>query len=311
MIPAHSDSPCVSVLMPVYNAEAYLRDAVESVLAQNFTDFEFLIHDDGSTDGSAEILRTFAAIDPRIHLSKSLNLGVAIVLNQLIHRARGRYLARMDADDVCVSNRLELQVSYLDRVEDVDVLGGDCVVIDASSRPIYYIRPPQRHAELDDRHLRGHCAIVHPTVMLRRDAVTAVGGYDQSIRSAEDLDLWLRLAERGKLANLSEVLLKYRIHGESASSTKRNLQIREVEKICNAACMRRSISVPLERKDWRIQDNLSSKKKFYVRYAWQAWNYGFRSTWRHYALLSIFIAPFSLEAWKVLIVGAFKRSVSK
>lgn len=307
MAGSETTQPRISILMPVFNGARYLPAAIESVLGQSFEDFEFLIHDDGSSDGALEILHRYAAQDARIRLSHDKNAGIAPVLNRLIAAARAPYLARMDADDICLPERLARQLERMEAAPELDLLSADCLVIDDESRPIHYIRVPQTHAEMDDMHLRGHCAIMHPTVLMRREAVRAVGGYDETIRCAEDLDLWLRMGERGQLANLPEVLLKYRIHDKSVSSSKRDQQTLETKAVCQAACVRRGVSVPFESGDWRMGDTLASRRKFYLRYAWQGWKYGFRKTWWHYALQSVRLAPFSLAAWKVLILGAIRR----
>lgn len=299
--------PAISVLMPVYNAAPYLAEAIESVLGQSFEDFEFLIHDDGSTDGSWAILKDYARRDPRIRISQADNAGIARVLNRMSEQARGAYLARMDADDICVPERFARQLEVLEAAPELALVSSDCLVIDEAGRPIHYVEVPLSHKEIDNLHMRGHCAIRHPTVMMRRTALMQAGGYDPAIRYAEDLDLWLRMAEHGELSNLPEVLLQYRIHDGSVSSTHRDTQTRETREICQAACTRRGASVPFESGDWRMTDTPASRRKFYLRFAWQGWKYGFRDTWRHYALKSVQLAPFSLAAWKVLILGAIRR----
>lgn len=301
------DRPKVSVLLPVYNARDHLREAVDSILAQTFTDFELLAHDDGSTDGSLAILEAYARRDPRVRVGSAPNAGITATLNRLIAAARGPYLARMDADDICLPDRFAAQVAYLDAHPDIAVLGTDWLTIDDAGRPFRYFHIPRTHEELDARHLRGHCTIMHPTVMMRRDVVARAGGYDERFRSAQDLDLWLRLGERGKIANLPRVLLEYRVHANSISATRQQEQLHNIRQSCAAACTRRGVEVACDVGGWRMDDTPASKRKFYLRYAWQAWNAGFRDTWRHYALKSLRLAPFSPEAWKVLILGALRR----
>ena len=306
-----SDYPRVSVLMPVFNAAAYLAEAVESVLAQSFANFELLLHDDGSRDGSWKILQDYAARDPRIRISQGPNAGIAAVLNRLTEAARGTYLARMDADDICLPTRFEKQVQALDAAPDLALVSSDCLVIDAQARPIHFVRVTPCHEEIDAQHLRGVCAVMHPTVMMRRQALRAVGGYNEAIGCAEDLELWLRLAEQSKLANLPLVLLHYRIHDQSVSSTCRDQQRRETQAICEAAGRRRGVSVPFESHDWRMQDTRASRRRFYLRYAWQAWNAGFRHTWWHYSIQSVRLCPYSVDAWKALIFGALRSPQNK
>lgn len=303
--------PRVSVLMPVYNSEKYLADAIESVLSQSFEDFELLVHDDGSTDGSAQILQKYARRDKRICVSQAPNAGITAVLNLLATAARGEYLGRMDSDDICMPERFALQVAALDGSENLVALGTNWITMDSDGRLIAVAQPPLHHDEIDYGNMRGHVGLNHPTVMIRRKALEAAGGYHNDFPGAEDIDLWLRLAEVGTLGNLPDVLLHYRIHANSISSAKHEEQLSSLKRACETAGRRRGISVPFESSGWRMKDTKTSKREFYLKYAWQAWNCGFRDTWRHYALQSIRLAPFSAAAWKVLILGALRRPEGK
>ena len=228
VIPARTAAePRVSVIMPVYNAAPYLARAVESVLAQSFGDFEFLIHDDGSTDDSLKILHDYAAKDARMIVTTGANEGLAATLNRVIGTARAPLLARMDADDICLPDRFEKQVAYLDANPDCAVLGGCETTIDAAGYRIADVRVPRTHEEIDANNLRGIVSISHPTVMMRRDAVRHCGGYDPELVPTEDLDLWLRVAETGRLANLPDIVLEYRIHGAASAAASR---------ICSGRC---------------------------------------------------------------------------
>lgn len=294
--------------MAVYNAERWLAEAIESVLAQTLDDFEFLIHDDGSTDGSSAILAEYAARDSRIIVSSGENRGLVRSLNLLIDAARGELLARMDADDVCLPDRFEKQVAYLDAHPDCVVLGGGETVVDEKGRPINDLRVPLTHEEIDANNLRGVTSIRHPTVMMRREAVLRAGCYDASYRAAQDLDLWLRMAEIGRLANLDDILIRYRIHDKSISGGKRELQRDMCRRACEAVWTRRGLTgMSFDYGDWRMADTRKSRREFFLRYGWQAWNNGYRATWRHYALRSVVLAPFSRAAWSLLIAGAIKR----
>ena len=302
--------PRVSVIMAVYNAERYLAEAIESVLAQTFADFECLIHDDGSSDGSLAMLQDYAARDDRIVLSSGPNKGLAAALNRLIESARGEFLARMDADDISRPDRFACQVAYLDDHPDIAVLGAFARFIDEHGRPIRDMDHPVSHDEIDARNLEGGTALFHPTVMMRRDAVQTVGGYDPSFRKAEDLDLWLRVAEKFPLANYPAVLIDYRFHSFSMSAdrdadTASNLRARQL------AADRRNLPEPVPIEPWRPGLDRESQRELALQWAWQAWNCGYRDTWRHYTLRSIADAPLSVEAWKLLIAGAIKRPRSK
>ena len=294
--------------MAVYNAEHYLAEAIESVLAQTFTDFEFLIHDDGSTDGSLTIIQKYAAIDPRITVSAHKNKGLAAVLNDLIAKAQADILARMDADDICLPDRFARQVAYLEQAPDCILLGAYETTIDGEGRLVTSLKLPTEHTDIDRKNLHGVVAIRHPTVFMRRDAVMSCGGYDPEMVPSEDLDLWLRMAEFGQLANLPDIVLKYRVHDNSISGSKQDLQRQKCRQACEAAWQRRGLTdMTFDYSEWRPADTATSQLEFYLRYGWQAWKSGHRDTWRHYALKSVQQAPFSRDAWALLVAGALKR----
>jgi len=214
--------PKVSVLMPVYNGERYVREALESILAQTFTDYEFIIVDDGSTDGTPFILAEYARQDPRIVLlTNGANRGLVATLNRGLEAARGQYIARMDADDVSLPERLARQVAYLDQHPEVGVLGTNVAYIDSEGRFLNGGRPkdPQPLSPtLLQWLLLWRCAIYHPTVMLRRSILAETGlAYDPAFRHAEDRDLWTRLAPYTLIASLPEVLVYYRVLPTSRS----------------------------------------------------------------------------------------------
>ena len=209
--------PKISVLLPVYNAASYVEMAVRSVLAQTLGDFELLIVDDGSTDASLEILRGLAQHDARISLHSRPNAGLVPTLNELVGMAQGRYLARMDADDVCVAHRFERQCAHLDANPLCVAIGSRCLLIDSEGLPITEVLDHETQEQIEISLLDRQLGIVHPSVMLRCDVVRQIGGYRHGFPHAEDLDLFLRLGEVGQLANIQEVLLKYRVHASSVS----------------------------------------------------------------------------------------------
>lgn len=211
--------PEVTVLMAVHNAAPFLREAIDSVLCQTFKDFEFLIIDDGSTDATGEILAAY--IDPRIRVVRLVkNSGLVAALNLGIDESRSELIARMDGDDICEPQRLELQVAFLRRHPQVLLLGTGLVRISADGRPFERVVNPTDDAVLQERLLDGS-QFCHPSVMMRTDVVRRLGGYrDVGKGPAEDYDLWLRIAEQGQVANLPEVLLRYRIHESQTSVGK-------------------------------------------------------------------------------------------
>jgi hypothetical protein len=211
-------APAVSVLMAAYNAERYLRPAVESILNQTFRDFEFLIIDDGSADGTAAILQEYAKADGRIRIMHHQNSGPAIARNQGLAIAGGRYVAIMDADDVAFPVRLERQVATFERSPGLGLLGGAMIFIDQAGREVGRGGHPQNSADLKAALVRGNC-FAHPTVMFPRNVVAEVGVYRPCFLQSEDYDLCLRIAERYEVGNLAEPLVCYRLHPSQVSTT--------------------------------------------------------------------------------------------
>ena len=213
-------TPLVSVVMSVFNGESFLREAVESILDQSFREFEFIIIDDGSTDLSASILDSYQRDDPRVQVYHQENKGLVESLNRGCGLTRGKYIARMDADDISVKNRLMWQIEFMERNPEVGVLGGATEIINAAGMSL----PPDTNLvndhEIKLALLRGDCPLVHPTVLMRKDIFVSVGGYRKVVVDAEDYDLWLRLAEHCKLANVEVPVLKYRRHLCQVSVTK-------------------------------------------------------------------------------------------
>lgn len=200
--------PLVTIGLPCCNAERWLEECVTSVLAQTFSDWELIAVDDGSTDRTPAILRTFD--DPRIRVvADGVNLGRCARLNQIAESANGKYLARMDADDVMLPERIEKQVAFLEAHPDVDLLGGGLISIDAQGRPKGWRCLPER-INNPRRILKGE-ALFHPTVMATTQWFRThpyIEGYIYS----DDFALWTKYAETLTIANLREPLIKYREH---------------------------------------------------------------------------------------------------
>ena len=211
-------APTVSVLMPVYNGARYLRASIESVLGQTFTDFEFLIVDDGSTDRTQDIIRGYE--DPRIRLvNNDQNTGLAKSLNRGLRLARGGLIARHDADDVSMPFRLETQHRFLVAHPEIALLGAQASLIDQNGHTIF----DHTSMPLDSLSIRWQLMfgnpILHPSVMFRRSVVLQdLGGYDEQYQLSEDYDLWSRLAQQYEVANLPDVLIAYRRHVDSTSA---------------------------------------------------------------------------------------------
>ena len=291
--------PAVSVLMPVYNAEAYLAEAVKSVLSQTFEDFDFVIVNDGSTDRSGKMLEEFARADRRINLISRPNTGIVGALNDGLKAAEAPLIARMDADDVSVPMRLQRQVDYMKAHPECVALGGRVVGTDPYGCVLFRSEHKLTHEEIDAELLKGvGWALVHPAVMMRREAVEKVGGYRKEFQWVEDLDLFLRLAEIGRLANLSEELLLYRQHTTSVNRTRGEEQARLADACVRDAYRRRGKAVP---DGWRfVPKPKPSKDEQLLTWAWRAMNDGNVPIARRHAMAAWKSSPFSVESWRIL-----------
>jgi glycosyltransferase involved in cell wall biosynthesis len=204
--------PAVSVVMSVFNGEQYLAEAVESILGQSFDDFEFIVINDGSTDHSAAILESYMNKDTRLRVYHQDNKGIVEALNLGCAIARGKYIARTDADDIAIGDRLMRQVDYMNKNPEIGVLGGAVEIIDPTGRALETHVNPMDDKDIKSALLRGDCPFWHPSVLMRTNVFVETGGYRKIVNGAEDYDLWLRIGERHQLANLEAVVLKYRLH---------------------------------------------------------------------------------------------------
>ncbi len=219
-----SKNPAISVVLPVYNGETFLREAVESILKQSFRDFELIIINDGSTDRSGILCRQLASVDQRIVLIERANEGLVSALNEGIARARSNLIARMDADDVSMPERLELQHSRMQAEPQLAVLGSFTRLMDKAGVVFRLNDYPVTENETA-RFLERGCPIAHPTAMMRREVVLMAGGYRKAFSHCEDYDLWLRINELGYgIANIPQPLLNYRMHGGNVSAVHREAQ---------------------------------------------------------------------------------------
>jgi GT2 family glycosyltransferase len=203
--------------MAVYNAERYLAAAIESILAQSFSNWELVAVDDGSTDASGRILAKYAAADPRVVVHRQENGGVSAASNRGLELARGSLVARLDADDVSLPGRLEQQHRFLRDHPEVGMVGGQAAIIDRDGREVAEVRYPLDDAAIREQ-LKQTTAFVHSSVMIRKEVLDQAGGYRSEFDTVEDLDLWLRIAERAQLAHLPERVVAYRIHPDQASN---------------------------------------------------------------------------------------------
>jgi GT2 family glycosyltransferase len=300
--------PAISVIMAVHNAEKFLDASVQSILNQSFIDFEFIVIDDGSTDGSRIKLAEFSRKDTRIRVISRPNKGLTPSLNEALNLASGTYIARMDADDIAMPLRFKTQINYLHRNPNVSLLGGAYELIDDAGRLLTTITPPTDDATLQEHALSGRTPICHPLAMFRRDAALKVGGYDESFAVAQDLDLWLKLGEVGKMAAVTDVLLQYRQHVNSVSEKKQELQVTNMKLACERAYSRRKIKREFKGDEgWRPTSGRRSRHKYLIQYGWWAFNSAQRKTAMIYGLKAIGAIPWSGQGWRLLACAAVKN----
>lgn len=212
-------APKVSVLMAVHNGEKYLRQAVGSILSQTYSDFEFIILDDGSQDRTTQILAEFS--DPRIVLIKNeTGIGLTQSLNLGLEKAKGEYIARMDADDISLPHRLATQVSFLDVRSEVGVVGTAAYLVDSDNISRHLVQYPESHDLIHWIMCFFENPIIHPSVMFRAQLTKKMGGYNDAYVTSQDYNLWSRLLINTKLANIQDVCLHLRKHDENISKLR-------------------------------------------------------------------------------------------
>jgi glycosyltransferase involved in cell wall biosynthesis len=215
--------PAVSVLMSVHDGAPWVAEAVASVLAQSAGDLELIVVDDGSTDTTPDLLA--AVRDPRLRVLRQARTGLTRALNRALGAARADLVARLDADDVALPERLARQRGFLDRRPDVGLLGAAAREVDAAGVEIRVVRPPADDTAIRRALIRAN-PFVHSTVVTRRALVEQVGGYDERLAVAQDYDLWMRLAGLTRLANLPDVLVVRRLGPRRVSIEREDDRLR-------------------------------------------------------------------------------------
>lgn len=221
----HTTAPPVTVLMSVYNGLPEVEEAVRSILAQTFVDFEFLVLDDGSTDGSGAVLDRYAAADPRVRVIHQENRGLSPSLRRGVEEARGALLARQDADDVSEPERLARQVAFLTAHPEIVLLGTGATVLDEHGAPLWDAAVETEDAVLRTM-LRSTSPFYHGSTMFRREVALAVGNY-RTEPHVDDILLWRALAGAGRLANLPEPLYRFRLSPTSQNNLTRRIGARK------------------------------------------------------------------------------------
>jgi glycosyltransferase involved in cell wall biosynthesis len=288
--------------MPAYNAALFVRQAVESILAQTLGDFEFIIIDDGSKDQTLPILKELEARDKRIRLISRPNAGVSATANQAIDLARGEFLVRMDSDDIAMPDRLEKLVGFLRANRDYVALGSRVLMIDDEGLPLGIMPDAVFGAENVDRALMaGGWPLNQAAAAFRRDAVIAAGKYRENLSLHEDHDLFLRLGEIGKLDNLPEVLLKYRRHLSSITFRENANSHAVVDDILRQARQRRGLLEPPP-SDKKSSPGVTQMDEVSRcrHWAWMSLKSRYVPTARKYAWAGLRAAPLSADSWKLM-----------
>jgi glycosyltransferase involved in cell wall biosynthesis len=266
------NNPVVSVVMSVYNGELYLSEAIDSILAQTYTDFEFIIVEDGSTDGTWQMLRAYASQDSRIVLVQNpRNIGYTCSLNIGLLQAKGTYIARQDADDISMPERLAQQVAVLNGCPAVGLVGSHIDVIDSAGAPyagLDFFSKETENAAIQ-RQLLFECRLCHGSLMIRRRCLDQVGAYDSELEPAEDYDLWLRLTEIAEVQLVAAPLYRYRYHTQSVSRTRLHQQLHHKALALDRALQRRYGAHP-------PLDVVAHNANDYLRAAFANYEYGSR-----------------------------------
>jgi glycosyltransferase involved in cell wall biosynthesis len=229
--------PKISILMPVYNCEQYVIEAIESILNQTFQDFEFIIVNDGSTDSTLEIINEYAKHDARIKVVSQSNSGIVVALNRGLKEAKSEWIFRMDGDDIALPHRLAEQTETIKSNPMLILIGGWCQQIDAEKNILKINRYPADHNSLVSALEKSAPFFPHPTACFRRKAVMGLGGYRERFRHAEDYDLWLRLSTIGKLGCCKSVVLQLRKHTNNVSDLDLGYgNIQQIKGVAAAIC---------------------------------------------------------------------------
>lgn len=313
-----NSNPKVTVLMSVYNGEKYLHEAIDSILNQTFKNFEFLIINDGSTDETKKILKSYN--DPRIIiLENETNIGLTRSLNRGLRIAKGEYIARQDADDISMTERLKKQVSFLERNKNIGLVGTYCYVINEKGTMLYKTKSPLKHENILKFLTRGS-VFAHGSVIFRKVLLEKVGAYREEFKSSQDYDLWLRFIENTKASCLSEFLYKWRLIPTSISATQR-IQQEEYASLALDFALERKVygKDTLQKaketgKEIDLSENFKEKglgNEDIMIKSYDFWEKRLikRNKFREFLvffILLVKIRPFRLKTWFLLLLVLFK-----
>jgi len=297
-------SPQISVVVGAYNAQRYVEQMLRGILDQTFTDFELLVVDDGSTDRTLKILRGYEKQDSRMRVIAKPHSGIVDAANLGLQEAQCELIARADADDIALPDRFEKQIRYMHQHPECHALGAQMLLVDPQGSPLMETRLPLEHDGIEKEMLAGSgWAMPQPVVMLRRTPALACGGYRKQYEWAEDLDLFLRMAENGRLANLPDVLVKYRIHMASTNHTKYAHQIAIKRSLVAEAFRRRGKEMP---DDWSFTPRkIVPPAQQYRHWTYKALRHQNVAAARRHALAALRHAPLDKQSW-IATLHAFR-----
>ena len=299
--------------MPVYNGALYLREAIDSILNQTYTDFEFLIINDGSTDDTEAIISSYS--DKRIRLVNQKNAGVSAALNHGIQLAKGTYIARMDADDRCMPTRLEEQMLFLDTHPEYIMIGADADYMDKDGMFVFhYSNTGHSNEEISKRVDWITCPFLHSVVIYKKEAVIAAGSYDENAYLFEDHFLWIKLIKMGKVANLKKALISVRLNPSSVTIDQRDCSseyLRIKNKAIQTGLLNDEEGAILRKNVIKI----SASQKLYSYHAYLGkkflWNNYHAANARKHFLEAINVYPLKVKSYLLLTMSFLPASMIK
>lgn len=292
-----SATPTVSIVIGAYNAQRYLAQTLDSLLAQTFSNFELIVVDDGSTDRTFSILQEYQAKDERVRPIGIAHSGIAVAANAGLAAARAELIARADSDDLYMPNRLALQVKYLAEHPEVVAVGSRMLLIEPYGSPIRESDHKLTHEEIEAELLAGRgWAMPQPVAMLRKSVAMKVGAYRNDYPWSEDIDLFLRMAEVGRLANLPDLLVKYRNHPGSTNWNKYRIQLANKPKLIAEAYARRGKPMPPGLSFTTAWDEPLADR--YTAWTWVALKHKNIRGARRHAISALRANPFRSQAWR-------------
>lgn len=296
-----SSLPAVSVVMPVYNQQPYVEAAIRSVLEQTFDDFELIIIDDGSTDASLLILQRLAASDGRIRIYTQENHGRAVTRNRGVNLARAELLAMLDPDDIAMPERLALQVEYMQAHPECVALGAQFDSVCMEGITLFTSNLPLDHLTIETYLLEDDGqALSQGVSMFRRSVCLTAGGYNEQYEAGEDTDLFLRMALKGELANLPQVLLQYRQHPKSSVNTEGLPEYVNYRERIEYAWQQRGKQLPADFQHWSQSVTEKNSEQLMLQWGWNALKRKEFTVAKRYVWRLLRLNIFNMQAWRLL-----------